>query len=242
MREPLATIEQRTSAVWMRFQEVMHPQVLATPRISWDRVDQKLMNYINTSVAGTPWANHLAFLLAVLTCYAQLDLKTVKVTLSSLHCRFETIFRAYGLTSFQQWDPETHVPRYMHDSELKDSLYARNQFLKYYTSATGHLLRYLHSLPPHERPLYQHWALPPLPPGMSERLQQAKEVQEVQAMRRKAESDAVTPHFARIRGEAHVRWWPLCSLEKPNLPSRSPTTSRDEDCACISRCGIAPVS
>jgi hypothetical protein len=214
MREQLATSEQLTSTAWMRFQEAVQPHVLAAPRISWDQVDRKVMNYINASVAGTPWANHLAFLLAVLTCYAQLDLKTVKNTLSSLHCRFETIFRAYGLTSFTEWNPETHVPRYMHDPELKDSLYARNMFLRYYTSATGHLLRYLHSLPSDERPLYQHWALPPLPPGMSEQLQQAKEVLEVQAMRRKAESDAVTPHFARIRGEAHVRWNELHRLRQ----------------------------
>jgi hypothetical protein len=214
MRESPVTLEQHTSAVWTRFQEVVHPQVLAAPRISWDRVNRKLMNYIDTTVAATPWVNHLAFLFAILTCYAQLDLKTVSETLRSLHCRFETMFGAYGLTDFAQWDPETHVPRYMHDPELKDSLHARNLFLRYYTSATGHLLRYLHSLPTDERPLYQRWALPPLPPGMSERLQQSKEVQEVQAMRRKAESDAVTPHFGRIRGEAHVRWNELYRLQQ----------------------------
>ena len=33
-------------------------------------------------------------------------------------------------------------------------------------------------------------------------------------MRRKAESDAVTPHFARIRGEAHVRWNELHRLRQ----------------------------
>src|SRR6266699_54196 len=147
MHEPLSTFEQHASATWMRFQEAVHPQVLTTPRIMWDRVDRKLMNYINTSVADTPWANHLAFLLAVLTCHTQLNPKSVKNILSSLHGRFKRIFRDYGLTSFPEWDPETHVPRYMHDPEMKDSLHARNQFLRLYTSATGHLLRYLHSLP-----------------------------------------------------------------------------------------------
>ncbi len=60
MREPLATFEQHTSAVWMRFQKVVHPQVLSAPRISWDQVDRKLKHYINNSVGGTPWVNHLA--------------------------------------------------------------------------------------------------------------------------------------------------------------------------------------
>ena len=214
MREPLATFEQPTSTVRMRFQEVVHPQVLAAPRISWDQVDRKLMNYINTSVAGSPWVNHLAFLLAVLTCYAQLDRKTVGNTLRSLHCRFETIFRAYGLTHFVQWEPETHVPRYIHDPEPEDSFYVRQQFLRLYTAATGNLQRYLHSLPTDDRPLYQRWALPPLPPGLSKQLRRNKEVQEAQAMRRKAESDAVTPHFGRIRGEAHVRWNELHRLRQ----------------------------
>ena len=84
MRKPLVAFEQHPSAAWMRFQEVAHPQVLATPRISWDQVDRKLMNYINTSVADTPWVNHLAFLLAVLTCHAQLNPKSVRNTLEEL--------------------------------------------------------------------------------------------------------------------------------------------------------------
>jgi hypothetical protein len=214
MRESPVTLEQHTSNVWIRFQEVVHPQVLAAPRISWVQVDQKLINYINTSVAGTPWVNHLAFLLAVLTCYAQLDLKTVNTTLHSLHCRFKTIFGVYGLTCFPEWDPEAHVPRYMHDQTLNDSLNMRHEFLKSYTASSHHLQRYLHSLPADERSLYQCWALPPLPPGLSKQLRRSKEVQEAQAMRRKAESDAVTPHFGRIRGEAHVRWNELHRLRQ----------------------------
>jgi hypothetical protein len=214
MHEPLAAFEQHTSAVWRRFQEVVHPQVLAAPRISWDQVDWKLKQYITASVDGTPWVNHLAFLLAVLTCHTKLDLKTVKGYLQILHARFKTIFGTYGLTRFSEWDPEVHVPRYLHDPELKDSLYIQNEFLTYYTASTGHLQRYLHSLPTAERPLYQRWALPPLPPGMSAQLQRAKEVREVQALRRKAESDAVTPHFGRIRGEAHMRWNELHRLRQ----------------------------
>lgn len=31
MRKPLVAFEQHPSAAWMRFQEVAHPQVLATP-------------------------------------------------------------------------------------------------------------------------------------------------------------------------------------------------------------------
>jgi hypothetical protein len=214
MREPLAVFEQSTSAVWIRFQEVVHPQILAAPRISWDQVDRKLMHYINNSVDGTPWVNHLAFLLAVLICHTQLDLKTVRGYLQGLNARFKTIFQAYGLTRFSEWDPEVHVPRYMKDPELKNSLRMQNEFLTYYTGSARHLQTYLHSLPAEERLLYQRWVLPPLPPGMSERLQQNKVVQEVQAMRRKAESDAVTPHFGLIRGEAHMRWNELHRLRQ----------------------------
>jgi integrase len=195
MREPLATSEQQTSADWMRFQEVVHPQILAAPRISWDQVDRKLMNYINTSVAETPWVNHLAFLLAVLICYAQLDLKRVQSILCGLHCRFKTIFQVYGLTYFAHWDPEAYFPRYMNDIEFEDSLSTRHDFVRSYVAATGNLQRYLQSLTADERLLYQRWALPPLPAGMSGRLRRTKEVQEAQAMRRKADGEEESRPF-----------------------------------------------
>ena len=65
---------------------------------------------------------------------------------------------------------------------------------------------YFASLPSAERATLLHWKLPSLSAGVREQLSRHKEVEEGQELRRKAELDAVTPHFARIRGEAHLRW------------------------------------
>jgi hypothetical protein len=201
-----ATREQRMSLAWSRFQEIVPPLLLAAPRLSWDQVDRRLVNYMTMHVTDTPWRNPLAFLVAISTCHARLDVRTVKQRLQVLHRGWKTIFSAYTIAGFAEWDPAEHLRRYMSDPALEDSLHTRQEFLSTYTASTRSVAMYLRSLPEEERVTYRQWELPLLPAGMREQLARHKEVQEVQAQRRKAESDAVTPHFARIRGQAHVRW------------------------------------
>lgn len=201
-----ATKEQRMSLAWLRFQEIVHPLLLAAPRLSWDQVDRRLVNYMTMHMTDMPWINPLAFLVAISTCHARLDVRTVKQRLQVLHRGWKTIFPAYTIAGFPEWDPAEHLRRYMSDPALEASLHSRQEFLSTYTASTRSVEIYLRSLPEGERVIYRQWELPLLPAGMREQLARHKEVQEVQALRRKAKSDAVTPHFARIRGEAHVRW------------------------------------
>ena len=200
------TAEQRLLLAWSRFQEIVHPLVLTAPRLSWDQVDRRLVHYMNEHVTEMPWINHLAILIAISTCHARLDVRTVKQRLQVLHRGWKTIFSAYEIADFAAWDPAEHLQRYMRDPTLEASLHARQEFLSTYTASTRSLEMYLRSLAEEERLIYRQWELPLLPAGMREQLARHKEVQEVQAQRRKAESDAVTPQFSRIRGEAHVRW------------------------------------
>jgi hypothetical protein len=201
-----ATSQQRMLLAWEQFQEIVHPQLLAAPRLSWDQVDRRLVNYMTIHLTDMPWLNHLAFLVAISTCHARLDVRTVKQRLQVLHRGWKSIFSAYKIADFAGWDPAEHLRRYMSDPALTDSLHTRQEFLSTYTASTRSIEMYLRSLPEGERVTYRQWDLPLLPAGMREQLARHKEVQEVQAQRRKAESDAVTPHFSRIRGEAHVRW------------------------------------
>jgi len=161
---------------------------------------------MNEHVTDMPWLNHLALLVVISTCHTRIDVRTVKQRLQVLHRGWKTIFSVYKIVSFDAWDPAEHLQQYMHDPVLEDSLHARQEFLSTYTASTRSVEMYLRSLPEEERRIYRQWELPLLPAGMREQLARHKEVQEVQAQRRKAESDAVTPHFSRIRGEAHVRW------------------------------------
>jgi hypothetical protein len=197
---------QQASQIWQRFQEVVDPQLLSAPRINWEHINPQLMNYITTQIAGTPWSDHLALLLAVSLCHAKLGVKTTAGRLTGLHCRFKTIFPRYGLSHFTEWNPDEHIARYLSDPAVPDSFETRQEFLRLYSSSTRSLEMYFFSLLPTERANFLCWNLPPLSAGLRIQLGRGKELEEAQALRRKAESDALTPHFARIRGEAHLRW------------------------------------
>jgi hypothetical protein len=206
MRNLPTNAEQQGSFVWQRFQEVVDPMLLTVPRLHWEQVSRKLMNYVNTHAAGTPWVNHLAFVLAVSICHARLDVKTVENRLQVLHRRWTTIFQAYSLVRFTQWDPAQHLLQYLDDERLEDTFETRQDFLKIYTASCRSIQVYLHSLPPEDLTLAQQWELPPLPTGLRQHLYRHRELQETRVLRRKTATDAVTPHFARIRGEGHTRW------------------------------------
>ena len=63
------------------------------------------------------------------------------------------------------------------------------------------------------RKTYQRWVLPPLPAGLRRALSGGSAVLAEQQQRRKETTDALVPHFARIRGEAHLRWNQLKRLQ-----------------------------
>ena len=191
---------------WQRFQERVDPQVLSAPRINWEKVSLKLITYFCNQTAGSPWSDHLALLIAISICHNKVGVSTTSTRLVSLHCRFKTIFLHYGLTQMDEWHPDDHITRYLNDPTLLDTFNTRQEFLTNYTASTRCFEEFFASLLPAERATLLHWKLPSLSAGVRERLNRHKEVEEGQALRRKAESDAVTPHFARIRGEAHLRW------------------------------------
>src|SRR5258708_1138464 len=212
MRKLPIHTEQQVSFAWQHFQEVVDPALLNVPRLHWEQIHPKLMNYVNTYAAGTPWVNHLAFLLAVSICHARLDVRTVETRLNVLHRRWTTIFQVYSLSHFTQWDPAQHLLRYLNDETLEDTFETRQDFLKIYTASSRNIQEYLRSLPQQDRVFAQQWDLPPLPTGLRQQLYRHRELQEMRVMRRKTATDAVTPHFARIRGEGHVRWNELYRL------------------------------
>ena len=199
---------------WQRFQKIIDPQILAAPRITWEQVDWRLMKYLTTKGDGSPWMNHLALLLAISLCHTRIDADTASRRIRSFHCHWTTIFPAYGLTHFAEWNPEVHMPRYLSDPDLPDSFETRQEFVRTYTASTRSLQIYLHSLPEFELTLYQQWVIPSLPVGLPEQLRQGKALRAAQEQRRKVEADAVAPHFAKIRGESHLRWNELFRLRQ----------------------------
>jgi hypothetical protein len=187
-------------------QGVVHPDILAAPRLNWREVFPKFTARLLRTAIGEPWVNHLAFMVVVLTSYTRLDRTTIERCLYNLHARWRVLFPAYHLISFNDWDPVEHLPRYLNDTMLPDSFETRQEFLWSYTAAALHTHAYLRSLPSSEREQYQQWTLPLLPPDLHRQLSRKGELFEAQAQRRKLAVDAIAPHFAQLRGEAHLRW------------------------------------
>lgn len=207
MRSTSATRSRRqVEWSWQRLQGLVAAEVLAAPRVDWERVDGRCIRYLVQHVAGCPWLDHLAVLTAVLTSYAGLDPQTILDQLQSLHPRWRVLFPAYGLQAFSEWWPSEHIPRYLNDLRFADTLYTRQAFLRCYFSAAAHTQAYIRALPDPEGGTYRRWALPPLPLELHRQLSRRTELTEAAKRRRKEETDAMTPQFARTRGEAHLRW------------------------------------
>lgn len=206
--------EQRAPLIWHQFQDTVDPLLLTAPKIHWDQVERRFLNYITVKTAGRPWCNPLALFLGVATCYAKLDRQSIKSRLHSMHCRFDSIFTFYQLTDFSEWDPVEYLTRYMNDPQGADSLETRNEFLRSYTAVVRTIQVYLQALPAEIRPRYAQWVFPPLPAGLRAQIAHEHDVKDLQAQRRKADSDAVSPFFAPMRGEAHFRWNALARLRQ----------------------------
>jgi hypothetical protein len=152
------------------------------------------------------WFEHLVLLAAVLETYIGLDPSTVQKYLPNLHCRWRFLFPAYELTSWASWHPEKHLPRSLADPQVADTLQTRAEFFRGYTVVAEYSQAYWRALPKAEQALYQQWILPLVPKQVTNQYARRPEIIEAQKARRKRETDALTPHLAKIRGEAHLRW------------------------------------
>src|SRR6266568_4720238 len=181
---------------WQDLQNLVPSAILTAPRLDWSAVDRRHIQYLIHTVNGdgVVWFEHLVLLTAVLATYIGLDPATVHLHMPYLHGRWRQLFPAYGLTTFADWQPEEHIPRYLSDQTFTDSLNTRQEFLRSYTTVAEYSQAYLKALPKTEQEIYRQWTLPSFPQ------------REAQRQRRKLETDALTPHLAKIRGEAHLRW------------------------------------
>ena len=205
--------EREHADTWQNLQKMMHPAILTAPGLIWSEVDPLFIRFLSKNAVGTPWLNHLALAVIVMTTHARLDRQTIASHMYPLHARWRVLFPAYGLTAFKDWKPLEHIPRYLNDTEIEDSISTRQDFLRRYSGAAHHTHAYLRSLPQPERAHYQQWVLPVFPISLQRQLARGGELFEAQAQRRKRETDAISPHFTRIRSEAHLRWNQLKRLQ-----------------------------
>ena len=207
-----SNLEGLQAGAWHDLQGVVDERILQAPGLDWDLVDRRAIGYLKGHVAGTPWVNPLALMVGVLLLSARLNVATVLGRLYGMHARWQDLFARYQLRTFAEWDPCEHLPRYLHDQQCGDSVKTKQDFLLWYRSSADHVHDYIRALPEDLQEVYRHWEFPLLPRGLDRRLDRMAEVLEDQRHRRKVETDAVTPHFARLRGEAQMRWNQLFRL------------------------------
>lgn len=200
------TLRQEAEMAWQQLKPLLHPDLVHAPRLDWRDVDPRFLRYLASDVRGMPWLNHLAFLTAIVTSHTRLDRSTIERKVYGLHSRFRVLFPRYQIRSFAEWDPGEHIPRYLEDAELADTSTMRYEFLRTYHASLRHSAAYLHALPKTEQESYQQWMFPALPGDLYHRLSRWGLLQTEQQQRRKEATDALAPHFAQMRGEAHLRW------------------------------------
>jgi hypothetical protein len=132
--------------------QVLHaPKTGGNPHGEWACVPDRVVGYFLRNVVGTPWADHLALIAAVLSA-RQRDQQTVRITIVALHARFTDLFAALGLKTINEWKNEVHLPLYLQGEIVpEDTLYTRHLFFRRYSSATRHVQSWLETLPDEER-------------------------------------------------------------------------------------------
>lgn len=205
---------------WQDLQGTIAPAVLLAPKTGgdpaggWPAVHGQIVRYLLRNVAGMLWVNHLALIAAVCSARRQ-DVQTIRLTVMTLHARFSDIFSAMQLHTMEAWNPDQHLPLYLQGTIApEDSQYTRQQFLTRYASATRRVQHWLDALPEDERQTYQPFAFPVMGQFLYEQLSRWKEVIQQQQIQRKAETEAVVPHFAMLRAEAHFRYNRLTRLRQ----------------------------
>ncbi|GHO49234.1 hypothetical protein [Ktedonospora formicarum] len=205
-------LERLQVGAWRELLDVVDVRILQAPSLDWDQVDGRAIRYLKESVAGTAWINPLALMVGVLLTSARLNVATVLSRLYGMHVRWQDLFARYQLRTFADWDPCEHLPRYLNDEVCADSVKTKQDFLFWYRSSADHMHDYVRALPADLQAIYGQWEFPLLPRGIDHQLDRMAEVIEDQRHRRQVETDALTPHFAKLRGEAHLRWNQLFRL------------------------------
>jgi hypothetical protein len=202
----------KTDLTWLDLAGTVTPEVLHAPKTGgdpsevWPGVHSRIARYLMHNVAGTPWTNHLALIAAVVSA-KRYDVATIQAMMVTLHVHLKALFQRLALTEIEEWDAVTYFPSYLKGEIFpEDSLYRRMAFWNRYNTATKQVWLWLESLPLCEKETYRPFTFPVVPPLAVAGLVKHAEVKQHQHQVRKSETDALVPHFATLRSEAHLRF------------------------------------
>ncbi len=212
--------EQTTSFIWQRLEGKIPSTILCAPKTGgdlegrWPPVHERITKYLERNVIGEPWADHVTLAATVMTARRR-DVRTVELTVQTLHLRFRALFQAFELKTMDDWLPDVHIPAYLKAEVLPDdSSYLRLSFWKKYVNTVRHVWNWLDTLPEVEKQAYQRFVLPPVNTAYVEGILNPDEVNHQRKQKRKNETEAVVPQFSALRAEAHFRYNKLARLRK----------------------------
>jgi hypothetical protein len=196
---------------WSRLDGKVSPLVLQAPKTGadplgkWAKVHDKVVGYLERNVIGKPWAEHLVLATAIQFAHG-LDPNTVLSTLRSLNTRWEAMFPILGLQTPAEWTVD-HMRLYLDGKLIEtDTEDTRVFFWRKYQTTCKHTNRWLKSLPTEQQATYRTFLLPDIDPRKLEGSTSDKKCKERQQQKRKAETEALVPHYMDIRAQAHLRF------------------------------------
>src|SRR6266516_2881610 len=103
--EEEVVVTKREWPTWSDLEGQIAPEVFRAPKTSadpdgkgtWPEVNSRIITYLQHTVSGECWMNHLS-LIAVVLAARRRELSTILNILTSLHCRFKTVFPLLKLT------------------------------------------------------------------------------------------------------------------------------------------------
>src|SRR6266487_4609789 len=117
----VAAHEQEARDLLQQLHTLLPSAIMSAPCLDWSQVNFRFTRFLYKEVREVSWFNHLAFIVAILATHARLDHQTVQGYMYTLNARWRTIFARYSLTTFEEWNPLEHFPRYLEDTTLPDS-------------------------------------------------------------------------------------------------------------------------
>src|SRR5437763_15816786 len=103
---------------WKDLEGRVAPEVFRAPRTcgdltgEWQEVHSRSIGYVLRKALGTPWADCLTLIAAVLTAQRR-DVSTVTNVVQILHARFSFLFPLFELDSVRQWRVDQHLIPYV---------------------------------------------------------------------------------------------------------------------------------
>jgi hypothetical protein len=205
---------------WSRLQGKVADCILIAPKTggdpsgNWLKVHNRVVTYLEKSVVGKLWLNHLALIAAIMTAQRR-QVNTVSNTISVINCRFCELFPALDLLTIDDWDVEIHMPMYLKGDVLpRDSRSKRVRFYLRYKGVTKLVWGWFKTLSDSDKKLYQDFVLPIVNQYIVDGLVKCREIELSQQLVRKSETDALLFKFPEIRAVAHQRYNKIVRLRQ----------------------------